>query len=279
MNDALDTAAQWLGSARKAIALTGAGVSTESGIPDFRGAEGLWSRYDPGEYATLGAFQANPRKVWGMLAELDDLLDARPNPGHEAFARLEKGGALAGIVTQNVDGLHQAAGSRNVVEFHGSNLTYSCLACGDSFPREAVAVMPREADSPMPVPPACKRAEVSRMGEQEAGDRGRDRGGDRGGEKPCVLKPDMVFFDEMIPQAAIDGAWALVEEADLILVAGTSCEVYPASQIPWEVRRRGGRVIEINLEPASELQADLVLQGLFSQTASALHDRWSGLIQ
>jgi len=256
VEDLIREAAQWLASARKTIALTGAGVSTESGIPDFRSAGGLWTRYDPAEYATMSAFRNDPAKVWGMLEELEDVLDADPNPGHLAFAQLEAGGALAGIVTQNVDGLHQAAGSRNVVEYHGSNRTYTCMRCQAHFTQEAVRSMPRAANSPLPLPETCRE----------------DPG--VAGERPCVLKPDAVFFDEQIPSAAIQGTQALLDGADLILVAGTSGEVYPAAEIPFHVRQQGGRVIEINLEPAPRLQADLVLQGSFSKLASGLHAAW-----
>jgi NAD-dependent protein deacetylase/lipoamidase len=251
----IQVAARWIAEAGKTIVLTGAGVSTESGIPDFRSASGLWSRYNPAEYATLGAFRANPGKVWHMLAEMEQVLDARPNAGHEALARLEAGGAVAGIITQNIDGLHQAAGSLTVVEYHGSNRSYTCLTCRARFPRQAVLEMPRAEDSPMPQPPDCARA--------------------GGGQRPCTLKPDVVFFDEMIPDAAQLGAWRLVQGADLILVAGTSCEVYPAADIPWQVRRQGGKVIELNLEPAPDLRADLVLQGRFSHLMTALHECWA----
>jgi NAD-dependent protein deacetylase/lipoamidase len=257
MEPMLQEAARWMARATKTIVLTGAGVSTESGIPDFRSASGLWSRYNPAEYATLGAFLSDPHKVWHMLAEMEQVLDARPNTGHEALAQLEAGGAVAGIITQNIDGLHQAAGSRTVVEYHGSNRTYTCLACRRGFRREAVRAMPRSQRSPMPRPGDC---------EQQAA-----------GAAPCVLKPDVVFFDEAIPEAAQLGALRLVQGAELILVAGTSCEVYPAADIPWQVRRQGGKVIEVNLEPAPELRADLVLQGRFSEVLTALHERWSAL--
>ena len=255
----LGEAARWIAAARKTLVFTGAGVSTESGIPDFRSAAGLWSRYDPAEYATLGAFRANPAKVWRMLAEMEQVLDTRPNAGHEALARMEAEGAVAGIVTQNIDGLHQAAGSRNVVEYHGSNRSYTCLTCRQGFPREAVRAMPRAADSPMPLPGSCAHP-------------AREAGG-----RPCVVKPDVVFFDEMIPDGAQLGALQLLHGADLILVAGTSCEVYPAADIPWQVRRQGGRIIELNLEPAPALRADLVLQGRFTAVMTALHARWAAL--
>ncbi|MEE8433581.1 MAG: NAD-dependent deacylase [bacterium] len=259
MKERIKQAAEWMMSARKTIAFTGAGVSTESGIPDFRSASGLWSRYDPAEYATLGAFQANPEKVWRMLAEMEHVMDVQPNAGHEALARLERNGALSGIVTQNIDGLHQAAGSATVVEFHGSSRTFTCLPCGRSFPREAVRGMPKKGDSQMPMPGDCGRRPPD------------------GGGNPCVLKPDVVFFDEAIPPEALAGAANLVQGADLVLVAGTSCEVFPAAEIPWQVRRQGGRVIEINLEPAASLKAELVLQGPFTEMALGLHQAWEVL--
>ncbi len=249
---AIDLAAQWIKSAGKAIALTGAGVSTESGIPDFRGASGLWSRYSPAEYATLGAFLRNPGKVWNMLAELESLLDAQPNPGHHALARLEHAGSVVGIVTQNIDGLHQAAGSRKVVEFHGSNRTFTCLGCGARFERDAVRAMDKLPGTRMPRPTGCERP-----------------------ARPpsCILKPDVVFFDEMIPQQAVAASDRLVAGADLILVIGTSCEVYPAAAIPAQVRRQGGKVIEINLVPADGLHPDLLLQGKFGEVLPALASR------
>lgn len=247
---ALHQAAQWLASSRKTIAFTGAGVSTESGIPDFRSAEGLWARFDPAEYATLGAFRADPEKVWRMLAELETVLEAQPNAGHLAMARLEAGGALEGIVTQNIDGLHQAAGSSRVVEFHGSGRSFTCLSCGANTPRNQVKMMG--------MPPRC-----------EAGAPG----------EPCgaILKPDVVFFDEAIPPAAIAQAAELVKDAELVLVAGTSCEVFPASDIPRRVRGQGGRVIELNLEPAAALAPDILLQGRFGEIMPKLTARWEEL--
>ncbi|MDH4249416.1 MAG: Sir2 family NAD-dependent protein deacetylase, partial [Deltaproteobacteria bacterium] len=163
------------------MALTGAGVSTESGIPDFRGPGGLWTRFPPGEYATLGAFLRTPDKVWRMLRELEGLLDTQPNAGHRALAALEHEGGLAGIITQNIDGLHQAAGSRTVVEFHGSGRTFTCISCKEPFPRQAVSSMPCQGS--LPQPPDCTR----------------------GVEGICLLKPDVVLFDEDIPGEAIVG--------------------------------------------------------------------------
>lgn len=244
---AVAQAAGWLRSARKAIAFTGAGASTESGIPDFRGGDGLWRRFPPAEYATLGAFMANPGKVWRMLAELEELLEAQPNMGHEALAQLEAMGLLAGVITQNIDGLHQRAGSRTVVEFHGSSQSFTCMRCQARYDAGAVRGMPRAGDAPMPMPTDCHN-----------------------GGTGCMLKPDVVLFDEGIPQEAMHQTAQLLEGADLVLVAGTSCEVYPAAGIPTTVRANGGRIVEINLEPVPHLGADLVLQGSFGGVLAAL---------
>jgi NAD-dependent deacetylase len=148
------------------VALTGAGISVESGIPDFRSAGGLWSKYDPMEYGTIESFRANPAKVWKMLAELDEvLLRADPNPAHRALAELEKRGILRLIITQNVDSLHQRAGNTKVVEFHGNNRTLRCDSCGQVFSRASVSLKN--------LPPRC----------------------------PCgeALRPELVFFGEPIP--------------------------------------------------------------------------------
>jgi NAD-dependent deacetylase len=151
---------------RRAVALTGAGISVESGIPSFRGAGGLWERYNPMEYAHIQALRTNPAKVWTLLKELDETITrARPNPAHYALAELEARGLLLGIITQNVDNLHQAAGSRKVVEYHGNALRFVCLACRRLFARQSL-----DFDQ---APLYC----------------------------PCggLIKPDVVFFGEPIP--------------------------------------------------------------------------------
>ena len=240
MDNAIRQAVVLLKKSRKAVALTGAGVSTESGIPDFRSAGGLWSRFNPLEYGTLGAFQRDPAKVWQMLAELLTLVDCRPNRGHEALARLEKMGLVHGIITQNIDGLHQQAGSRQVIEFHGSMASFSCPTCGKRRPLAAVRQMA--------VPPLC------------AGCR-------------AILKPDVVFFDEQIPPQALRDTERLLRGADLLLVAGTSCEVMPAALIPRQVLGQGGDLIEINLVPVLAGIARISLAGKFTEVMSAIVDQ------
>ncbi len=214
-DDALFQAAEALSRAHYAVALTGAGISVESGIPAFRGAQGLWNRYDPAQYAHISAFMDHPGKVWKMLGELYGIMKrAQPNAAHIALAELEEMGLLKAVVTQNVDGLHQRAGSKRVIEFHGNGETLVCLSCGRSFRVEEVSL-----DE---LPPRC----------------------------PCsgILKPNVVFFGESIPPEALSEAFEEARRCDLMLVVGTSAQVYPAAELPYKVAREGGTIIEVNLE-------------------------------
>ena len=238
--DLFDKAAALLKKARKGVALTGAGVSTESGIPDFRGKDGLWSRYDPHEYGTMGAFQAEPAKVWRMLACLLLVVDAVPNEGHRGLALLEQRGMLEGIITQNIDGLHQKGGSKNVVEFHGSLATFSCLSCGEKYVLDYV-----KKNS---LPPQCVLCQA-------------------------ILKPDIIFFDENIPEKVLAWTEQMLSSAALLLVAGTSCQVQPAARIPFMIFGRGAKIIEINREPVLASIAEVTLQGSFTDVMGELVKR------
>jgi NAD-dependent deacetylase len=198
------------------VALTGAGISVESGIPSFRGAGGLWDRYDPIEYAHIQAFRRNPAKVWELLKEMDDTITrAQPNPAHYALAELEARGFLAGIITQNVDNLHQAAGSNRVVEYHGNALRFVCDSCKGHHPRETLVF------DQAPLYCHC------------------------GG----LIRPDVVFFGEPIPPAAQAEAMELAQHCDLLLVIGTSGEVAPASYIPAIAKEWHAVIAESNPEP------------------------------
>lgn len=238
--DPFDKAIALLQQSRNGVALTGAGVSTESGIPDFRGRDGLWSRYDPIEYGTLGAFMANPEKVWRMLAGLLAAVDAKPNKGHKALATLEQQGLLSGVITQNIDSLHQKGGSKNVIEFHGSLETFSCLSCGAGYKLAFV----HESS----LPPHCASCNA-------------------------ILKPDIVFFDELIPDPVLTQTEQMLAAADLLLVAGTSCQVQPAARIPFVISNKGGTIIEINREPALRHIATVTLEGNFSTVMEKLVER------
>ena len=227
--DSMDRALSLLKSAGRVVALTGAGISVDSGIPAFRGSQGLWERYDPQEYAHIDAFYANPQKVWNMLEEMLTLVfEARPNPAHLALAALETDGYLQTVITQNVDGLHQAAGNSRVVEFHGSTRKLVCLSCGREQNVNSL--------EDFSVPPYCDNCRA-------------------------VMKPDVVFFGEAIPPAAQNSAVLAASHADVMLVIGTSAVVYPVADLPLVARRNGGKIIEINLEPSplSKTIADVVI--------------------
>jgi NAD-dependent deacetylase len=191
------------------VVLTGAGISTESGIPDFRSPTGIWAQYDPMEYATIEAFRRDPEKVWEFYAlRLDALARAEPNAGHLALAELERRGVVQAIVTQNVDGLHQRAGSKDVVEVHGSIRTAQCLECGATAPLER----------PMPRCPACA----------------------------ALMKPGVVMFGELLPPAAMERAVELAQRAGLLLVVGSTLEVYPVAGLPQETLASGGALAIVN---------------------------------
>jgi len=202
------------------VALTGAGVSTESGIPDFRSPTGIWAQYDPMVYATIQAFRRDPLKVWDFYSKRLGLLqDARPNAAHLALAELERLGLLQAVVTQNVDRLHELAGSRDVVEVHGSVRSFVCLDCGTraSFD-EVVAVLER---APAPPCPSCG----------------------------AILKPDVVMFGELLPEAELERAQELAANARLLLVVGSSLEVHPVAGLPLETLLAGGDVAIVNQGP------------------------------
>jgi NAD-dependent deacetylase len=224
------------------VALTGAGVSTESGIPDFRSPTGIWAEFDPLEYATLGAFRRDPAKVWRFYAPRFSMLtEAEPNAAHAALAELERRGLLQAVVTQNIDLLHERAGSRDVVEVHGSIRTSSCPGCDARY--SLADVLPLiEAGEGAPACPAC-------------------------GE---ILKPDVVFFDELLPPDAIDRAYELAAQARLLLVIGSSLEVWPVAELPLVTLRGGGKVAVVNRGPtAIDGRAELKLDGSAGEVLQA----------
>jgi len=219
------------------VVLTGAGVSTESGIPDFRSPGGIWAQYDPMEYATIDAFRRDPEKVWDFYSKrLGLLAEAEPNGAHLALAELERAGLVEAVITQNVDRLHERAGSQDVIEVHGSLRTSSCLDCGHSEPFDRVVEL-------LPVP-RCERC-------------------------GAVLKPDVVMFGELLPQEAIDRASELARRAGLFLVVGSSLEVYPVSGLPEEALANGATLAIVNRGPtAYDSRADLKIDASAAETLS-----------
>jgi NAD-dependent deacetylase len=214
---AIKEAASLLRSAKHLTAFTGAGISVESGIPPFRGAGGLWERYDP-RLLELSYFRRHPKECWVVLRELfyDHLSQARPNEAHRVLAAWEARGLLKAVITQNIDNLHSQAGSLNVLELHGCTRSLSCPLCGG-----AVAADPHLLAV---LPPLCTC----------------------GG----VLKPDLVFFGEELPQRTWLAAQAAVKSSDVLLVIGSTGEVYPAASLPFQAAEQGTRIIEINPKPS-----------------------------
>ena len=227
------------------VVLTGAGISTESGIPDFRSPTGIWAQYDPMEYATIDAFLADPEKVWDFYAKrLDVFAESEPNDGHRALAELEERGWVHAVVTQNIDRLHERAGSREIVEVHGSIRTSSCLDCGAVVPFD-------EVRRRLPVP-ACSEC-------------GR------------ILKPDVVMFGELLPAAAIERATELAADARLLLVVGSSLEVYPVAGLPEETLLRGGSLAIVNRGATPyDRRATLTIDAGAGETLRALADALPG---
>jgi len=243
----VDALAELVRAARSVVALTGAGVSVPSGIPDFRTpVTGLWAGVDPMEVAHIDAWRRDPERFWRFYASrFHALADKIPNGAHRALVELERRGVLRAVVTQNVDRLHAAAGTRELVEVHGSIATSSCLADGERHPLEEVVA--RVAAAPDGVPRcACGRP----------------------------LKPDVVLFGELLPADAHARAVELAAEADLLVCVGTSLEVWPVSDLPGITRARGGRVALVTQGPTSwDGQAAVKLTGDVEDELVALVER------
>ena len=218
---AVEAAARELADAETAVALTGAGVSTASGIPDFRSEGGIWDQFDPEEFR-YDRFRADPEGFWDRRTDLHEAVygdDVEPNAAHEALATLEGIGVLDAVITQNIDGLHGAAGSETVVELHGNAARVVCDSCGQR--RDAGPVRERVADGELP--PRCSVCDG-------------------------VLKPDVVLFGEELPQAPFQHARRLAREADAFLVAGSSLEVEPAASLPGTASRTGATLVIVNFD-------------------------------
>ena len=201
---------------KQCVALTGAGISAESGIATFRSKGGLWEKYDPMVYASIEAFREDPAKYWTIRGEFIRNYDTyQPNKAHLALAELEKMGIVQHVITQNIDGLHKKAGSKNVTEIHGSLRETYCLKCGQEYLAPHV---------PEGMPPYC------------------DCGG--------VLKPNTVLFGEQLPQAALETAHNQSAACKLMLVIGTSAVVQPAASLPVLARQKGAKIVEVNIERA-----------------------------
>jgi len=228
-------AAEIIRKSQHAVALTGAGISTPSGIPDFRSeGTGLWSRVDPMEVASLNAFRYAPEKFYEWIRPLaTQIFNATPNPAHRAFARLQKAGYFDVIITQNIDNLHQKAGSLHVLETHGTFQTMSCTQCFAQISSNGF-IEPYIRDGQIPHCPQC------------------------GG----ILKPDVILYGEQLPVRSWYEAQAACRNCDLILVAGSSLEVLPVAGLPLQALDRGAHLIIANHMPTYlGVRADVVLLG------------------
>jgi NAD-dependent deacetylase len=205
------------------VALTGAGISVGSGIPDFRSADGLWQVFSPDEYATLDVFMQNPAKAWQLYRAMGTILIGKePNTAHLALAELENRGLLYGVITQNVDNLHQLAGNTKVLEIHGDHLHLQCIKCGKLIPVTQAHYQARDI-------PQCEGCEYP-------------------------LKPNVVLFGESVRSLA--EIHSLIAHCDLLMVVGTSAQVFPAAELPLLVKQQGGLLYEFNTEHTSLSVAD-----------------------
>jgi len=229
----LDDAAELFRKAKRVVVLTGAGISTPSGIPDFRSeGSGLWSRDEPLETASLSTFRTAPERFFKWFRPLaGQIFHALPNPAHIALAEFEQAGYQSMIITQNIDGLHQKAGSQQVVEMHGTLQTLSCTQCYKKFP-SAEYLKPFIETGTIPQCPNCN----------------------------AILKPDVILFGEQLPQAAWQAAQRATRQCDLMLVAGSSLEVLPVAGLPVQALDHGAHLIIINnTETYINVRADIVL--------------------
>jgi len=219
----------------KVVVLTGAGISAESGVPTFRGEDGLWKKFRPEELATFDAFMANPELVWEWYQYRRKIIeDIKPNPGHLALVDFENHFDRFDLITQNVDGLHHKAGSEKVIELHGNIRRNKCIQCGKIYESLEETIEG--------TPPKC----------------------------PCAgnIRPDVVWFGEMLPQDAINYAFAVSQKCDLFFSVGTSAVIHPAASLPLIAKRAGAYVVEVNISP-TEISG-IVDESLFGKSGEIL---------
>ena len=237
-----EQAAEYILKSKRTCAFTGAGISVESGIPTFRGENGLWNKYDP-VFLDISYFHSNTQKSWELIKEVfyDYFGWAEPNTAHYSLVQLEDKNLLQSIITQNIDNLHQRAGSTNVIEYHGTSHELICTKChAKCFAQDKYLVN---------LPPVCETC---------------------GG----VLKPDFVFFGESIPEAAATNAAKEAEKCDLFILVGTTGEIMPASAIPYYANQNGAKIIEINTNPSNYTNSitDIFLKGKATEVFKTLLD-------
>ncbi|MCK7469136.1 MAG: NAD-dependent deacylase [Desulfosudis oleivorans] len=249
MEEKINKVAEMIAASKRLVVFTGAGISTESGIPDFRGPDGLWTKVDPEDF-TIHRFLRSAetrKKVWYLFVEGGALLDAEPNRAHLAIAELEKMNKLSSVITQNIDNLHQKAGNnpKKVHELHGNMQWLVCLDCGTRYPVEE---MRQKHPSPDHFP-VCEKC--------------------RG-----ILKPDVVFFGEMLPQNTLMSAERESGQCDLFIVIGSSLVVYPAAYMPIYAKRSGANIVIINVGPTEQDHiADIIIDAPAGDTMTKIMEK------
>jgi len=227
----IEKAAELIKNAKHVTAFTGAGISVESGIPPFRGKDGLWSKFDP-IFLDINYFNQYPLESWKLIKEIfyDFFGKAKPNAAHFALSEMEKLSYINSVITQNIDNLHQQAGSKKVYEFHGTSRNLICTNCNKIYSATNIDISQ--------LPPKCERCGT-------------------------VLKPNFVFFGEPIPEPARTNSFAEAEIADVFILIGTTGEIMPASIIPIEAEKNGAKIIEVNIQPSNYTSSitDIFLEG------------------
>jgi len=240
----IDTLKTILWDSSNTVAFSGAGLSAESGIPTYRGAGGLWNEYDPDKYANISYFMRDPSYYWRFFRDVryPILKMAKPNEGHVALAKMEGQGKCRSVITQNIDGLHQEAGQKQVIELHGNTRRFYCLDCHHTLTmREAYQLLSQE------LPPRCTC----------------------GG----MIRPDVVFFGESLPEDALEEASHAALECEVFIVVGSSLVVQPAAQLPVLAKQRGAQLIIVNIgETPLDNMADFVLDASASKILPQLID-------
>ena len=219
-------------NATSIVAFTGAGISAESGIPTYRGEGGLWTKYDPSKYASIGYFLQNPSYYWNFFKDVryPILKKVKPNKAHVALFEIEKAGNFKTVITQNIDGLHQEAGSSSVLELHGTTRTIICMDCSKKYTiGEAFEKLAKQ------IPPLCSKCDG-------------------------ILRPDVIFFGEMLDPETLHNAYEAVASCDLLLAVGSSLVVYPAADIPLRAKQAGAKLAIINIDSTPlDSMADYVI--------------------
>jgi len=244
-SDEVKRAAKIIRKANNITIFTGAGISVESGIPPFRGEGGLWSKYNP-IILDLGYFKSNPKESWIAIKEIfyDFFGSAKPNYAHIALAKMQENGLVHKIITQNIDNLHQEAGSTNVYEYHGTMKTLTCMKCGKGYKAEDIDFEQ--------LPVLCDRC---------------------GG----LVKPDFVFFGEGIPEKAMAASYDSIDNSDVFIVIGTTGEIMPASSVPFMAKQNGTKIIEINIEETNFTRqiTDVFIEGKATEVMRVLLEELS----